>query len=249
MTTINVGFSAFKPQTNSGWFTPASLSAQANINFGDIILQVFDLVTGNDVTHSFDSFCQNGMIGQLNSIPNTSHCHLALLQRYSETLTNYEITVAPSLGNTSSTNGALSSYGINPGDILIEAAYSTVANTSISPEYVTDAWAATVETANTLTQITGSANTYPTLFLLQKNGFSQAEIFLDLQQGPISGYLALSNGLAGGKIQQVLDITSGTDVSSNFWQYIGGELGGGGIVKYTAGTSNNDLFLIISTGP
>ena len=164
--TISVGFASFKPFNLNA--VGAGANPQVNVNHGDTILQVFDLVTANDMTSHFDPACSQGEIFQLDNTPNTSHVHLALIQRYAASNTSYVMSV----GFASPNSGVLSMPfsvnvpGVDINDVLYAGLYPTISNTSSpSVNYIEGSFYPTIKTANTIIQGYGyGGNAYPSLF-------------------------------------------------------------------------------------
>lgn len=268
--TLSTGFVSFMPSANIGVVSPimanngVDSAPQPNIHFGDTVLKVLDLVTGADMTSHFDTACQgfsaiaNAGLYQIDTTPNTSHCHLALIQR-ADQVSTYKM-VAGNVHARPGT-GTITTPGASVGDIILQTVYPTIANT-IPGDFNgmgASIFEPTIQTTDTVNQLVevgfGGSLVSPALFFLQAaNTPYSGEIVLDIMYGSVPSYFP--NMVGGSELLHVLDLTAGIDYTSHYGQHIGegtatGNVPFGGLPKalYNGNANTNNLTLFVTSPP
>jgi len=214
-----LGLAILTPSTTAG-----PISACVGAIDGGAVLQVLNLVTGADVTSSFDPYLPAAdTIVQLDTVPSHTATHLVTFIQPGQGAPGYKFAAVRSIGATAGTNGSAAAAGVKSGDTILQA-YHPVSNysyinTGFSPAPIDSAssFDPTAPADGTVTQVAGLPVPVPgvspgdsILLLLRNNGAPPSSIGIAVVYGPLalSQPVQLPGIAAGSQLLAAFDITN-----------------------------------------
>lgn len=210
---------------------------------GATILQVINMVTGADVTSSFDPFVRNaGLIFQVDTVPTVADNHLISFQIPGGEPVTVKFAVVNSIGASSGTHGSVIASGVKKGDTIVRA-FAPVTNFAYgSASDWTPNFAPTAPANDTVTQLDGISTADSVLLLLSNAGSPLTSFDIGTNDGSAPVTLGVSSVVAGDRMWCSLDLTT----PALFTNFVApNALRNGQIEQFGGPTSNIVLFFLL----
>jgi hypothetical protein len=223
MSEVNVGLAIMTPAavvSTGGATAPPCYGALT----GGHILQVLNLVTGADVTASFDPYLPGpDNIVQLDTTPSSTTPHLVVFRLPGlASVVGVKFAVVQALGYPQTSHSvplvptAIAAAGVKAGDAIVSA-FSAVTNFSLNVAgNVAGSFAPTSPSDGTVTQIFEINVNDSTLLFLQNSGAATPSVGISVMNGGGFGVGTIPGVLAGARPLYALDMTNVANVISSF---------------------------------
>lgn len=215
---------------------------------GAAILQVLNLITGADVTSSFDGYVPaQDTIVQLDVTPSSVTNHFLSYAIPGAAPVTVKFAIVNSIGSGAGTHGSVTAAGVAQGDVIVRA-YSPVTDFAYgNAADLTNSFAPTAPSANTVTQISGINTADAVMLLLVNSGAGPTSLDIGTNDGSAPGGLGISSARAGDTVLAVLDLTAATVFSQYCVGYVAAD--GGVLQKSGTPTLNDVLFFLFERHP
>ncbi len=210
---------------------------------GGIVLQVLNLLTGADVTASFDRYMpETGYIVQLDSAPAQGAAHIVAFQRAGGTdVVGVKLALVTPIGGRS-LPGPASAPGVHAGDTILSALYPVMRSGVSMPVDYSLSFAPTVVNPGVVTQITATATDDLVVLLLRNAGAADQHLGLGVASNESPGTVTVVGVDALDQILTAISPTSASVVTGN---YLRAASGAGALTQVPGSPTDGSVVLFL----